>query len=1091
LLKQRGKGKFFLRPILAAAVIIPLILAAAANAVVVVPPTWTQTSQADFNTSTLFQTDTATSPNDVMLAKANNGFVYAFEGNSTKLFWRYNISSNNWTSLHDAPQTVGAGGALAYDGGNYIYALGGSGCNYFWRYNISTNSWDSLPVTLGNVNTGGALVYTGGDYLYAFQGNGNKVFWRYSISGNVWAGTPTVLNCPTAINGGAALTYNSGNNLIYALCGQAKTFYQYSISANTWTALTNTPDTIGDGGSLATDGSNYVYALKGNNTVTYWRYNISSPGWTQMADTPATPCVYGGGALVYDKSGSFYALRGYSHTDYWKYSTVSNNWTTLHDTPANVDYGGALAYQSPTYYASGTLTSSTFDPGWAADWNSIYWTAVTPAGTTLRFQIATNTDNATWNFKGPDGTSSTYYTTSYATIWSGHSTDRFIRYKVYFDTTNNVVTPTLNDISITYNRHIYVPTATTNAGTAVEETTATLNGAVASDGGELCQYQFNYGTVSGNYTVSTGWSGNVSTGQSYSYNATSLTQGTTYYYRAQLKNSKGTGSDGELTFLTKPEAPTSLTAASANSSQINLSWVKGTGANRTKVLRKTGSYPANYNDGTQVNFNTGTSAVDSGLSANTTYYYRAWSEVTAGSLQQWSDNYVSATASTSGAPTASTLPVTALDGTTATLNGSVVTDGSELCQYRFVYGTAAGGPYPNNTGWAGSLSSGQTFSSNLTGLAKGTLYYYVAQVKNSAGTGSDSELSFLTKPDAPSSFTAVTANSTSAVLNWIEGPGALRTIVVRNTAHFPANRSDGDQVYFNTGTSFTNAGLSANTTYYYRAWSEVTAGSLQQWSDNYASASLTTGSAPTANAFDATGVEETTATLHGSVITDGGELCQYQFVYGNVQGGPYPNSTGWTGNVSAGQTFSLALTGLGKGTPYYYEAQVRNSTGIGSSPEIHFLTKPDPPADDSFSAGNTDYTSITLTWVKGEGAVKTYVLRKIGSYSDNRDDGVLVYFDTGTTFTDTGLNPNTVYYYTAWSWAVGSEQWSNGFRATVATAAPSTPPPPTTPASVGGIVFPIDKMGILMPYLAIGGILLLMLGGAALKLAQVRRRNGR
>ena len=104
---------------LAAALIVPVLgvnIAAATT-------TWTQTTQADFTSGTLVQLDAASSPGDVKLALSGNGYVYAFKGNNTKTFWRYDVAANSWTALADAPQNVGAGGALAYDGNNYIYAL--------------------------------------------------------------------------------------------------------------------------------------------------------------------------------------------------------------------------------------------------------------------------------------------------------------------------------------------------------------------------------------------------------------------------------------------------------------------------------------------------------------------------------------------------------------------------------------------------------------------------------------------------------------------------------------------------------------------------------------------------------------------------------------------------------------------------------------------------------------------------------------------------------------------------------------------------------------------------------------------------------
>lgn len=102
------------------------------------------------------------------------------------------------------------------------------------------------------------------------------------------------------------------------------------------------------------------------------------------------------------------------------------------------------------YFPSGTLESSSHDCGHSADFGTISWDSETPSSTELKFQIATNNDNSTWNFVGPDGSSATYYTTSGADIWSEHDGDRYIKYKAYLLTSDGDRTPKLKEVRITY-----------------------------------------------------------------------------------------------------------------------------------------------------------------------------------------------------------------------------------------------------------------------------------------------------------------------------------------------------------------------------------------------------------------------------------------------------------------------------------------------------------------------------------------------------------------------------------------------------------------------------------------------------------------
>lgn len=104
-----------------------------------------------------------------------------------------------------------------------------------------------------------------------------------------------------------------------------------------------------------------------------------------------------------------------------------------------------------SYATSGVFESQAFDSNSASTkWKKLYWDADIPTGTSLKFQIATNNDGITWNFVGPDGSSSTYYTTSDSDIWSGHDNTRYIKFKAFFETTNATITPVLKEVIVFY-----------------------------------------------------------------------------------------------------------------------------------------------------------------------------------------------------------------------------------------------------------------------------------------------------------------------------------------------------------------------------------------------------------------------------------------------------------------------------------------------------------------------------------------------------------------------------------------------------------------------------------------------------------------
>lgn len=109
-------------------------------------------------------------------------------------------------------------------------------------------------------------------------------------------------------------------------------------------------------------------------------------------------------------------------------------------------------------YASASeewLVSSTINFGISdAVFYGLLWTppAQPPSSgpQSLKIQLASNNDDATWNFVGPDGTANTYYTLSDTVINSVHNGQRYWRYKVFLKTDDEDFTPRLQDLSIQF-----------------------------------------------------------------------------------------------------------------------------------------------------------------------------------------------------------------------------------------------------------------------------------------------------------------------------------------------------------------------------------------------------------------------------------------------------------------------------------------------------------------------------------------------------------------------------------------------------------------------------------------------------------------
>jgi len=80
-----------------------------------------------------------------------------------------------------------------------------------------------------------------------------------------------------------------------------------------------------------------------------------------------------------------------------------------------------------------------------------------------------------------------------------------------------------------------------------------------------------------------------------------------------------------------------------------------------------------------------------------------------------------------------------------------------------------------------------------------------------------------------------------------------------------------------------------------------------------------------------------------------------------------------------------------------------------------------PPSP--FTATTVSSSRIDLTWTKNNSADTTYIERNT-VVTWNRGEGTLIYNSTGTSYSDTGLDPDTTYYYQAWSYNATDNTYS-------------------------------------------------------------------
>lgn len=263
-----------------------------------------------------------------------------------------------------------------------------------------------------------------------------------------------------------------------------------------------------------------------------------------------------------------------------------------------------------------------------------------------------------------------------------------------------------------------------------------------------------YITWVGTTTATVG--GSIYTGaQAYSVGTDTVTwkrTGTTQTDNASLWTGSGTISDSVTgPYAVDFVAPVNFKTTARNMTSVSLSWQKGMDTYNTIVRRSTTGYPTSPTSGTGVYNGTGTSCTDSGLTANTLYYYSAWGQKSDGT---YSLGYACLRTSTLGNPTIINLPATNITRTSATLNGQLTDTGDKIYEtnvnVKVYFGLNDGGTTPANWGYSSNWASTTVpavVQAQATGLTPGTKYYYRWYAQNIVGYDwADSTSSFTTLP---------------------------------------------------------------------------------------------------------------------------------------------------------------------------------------------------------------------------------------------------------------------------------------------------------------------------------------------------------
>jgi hypothetical protein len=649
------------------------------------------------------------------------------------------------------------------------------------------------------------------------------------------------------------------------------------------------------------------------------------------------------------------------------------------------------------------------------------------------------------------------------------------------------------------------PAATTANNITSSSFTANWNSATGATAYELDVSLDNFSTFVNGYDAKL-----VS---STSDEVSGMNAGTTYKYRVRAVNGSGVSANSNtVSQITVPQVPNATTATAVGLNSFTANW--------TGVASATGYFLDVATDDTfnsiQVGYDnlsvTGTSRNVTGLNSSTAYYYRVRAVNGAGTTP--SSSFI----------TVSTLTTEPVAQPTAMSFSNPSTSGIRV-SFTVALGNPSGYivlmkqdasptdiPVDGETYTVGSflgtsqvVSSGSASSFDVAGLSANTEYYFavfsfngVLSSWNYLITNPLAGSRFTLEPEPTSQPTAISFDNVtvgSMDVAFIPSSGSNGFIVLRRQGSAPTEvPADGviyspgsvigvsDIVFVGAGTSFSQSGLGANTTYHYAIYSYAGSGQATNYltTAHLQGSRSTLKSEPTASPTGLIFTAFTTSSLDGLfTATSADGYLVLQTLGSSSTGVPADGSVyavdDVVGNgkvVSVGAATSFTASGLSANSVYFYDVIAYNGSGntinynTSSRLEGNRSTlEAEPTAQASaILFNNVTTSSLESSFTAAAGSPSGYlVLSRPGSAPTGipADGAVMaegafigdseVVSVSGTTdFSHAGLVAGTVYHYAIFSFN-GTDEAINYLTASPASISVitiSAAPVATTPTNV-------------------------------------------
>ncbi len=360
-------------------------------------------------------------------------------------------------------------------------------------------------------------------------------------------------------------------------------------------------------------------------------------------------------------------------------------------------------------------------------------------------------------------------------------------------------------------------------------------------------------------------------------------------------------------------APSNLSASTLSSSQVTLTWTD----NSSNETGFTFAYDTNsaLSNATYVyagGVNT-TSYTHGGRSAATTYYYKIKAEGSPDS--SW-------TSVKNATTKPGSLSATATSSSAVSLSWTGNTNNTDITGYTYAYAT--------NSSFSGAtyvyVSDNGSAGASQTGLYAGTTYYFRVKAEGTSDaydspyTPTVSATTDSAAPDAPSGLTSSVISSSRIDLSWSDNS--------TDETGFELKRATDSGFTQNVvwigniqGTSYSNTGLAASTTYHYKVRAEGETQDSPYSTAVNATTNTSDDTPPNApSGISATAVSTTQVNL---TWTDNSNN-ETGFELKRATDSGFTQNVVWIGNI---QGTSYSNTGLAVATTYYYKVRAEGTAG--------------------------------------------------------------------------------------------------------------------------------------------------------------------